>query len=275
MQDRPLEEVTLKPSYNGTIPFTNWTFISWRLFIIFFWWPTSVTPSRLKSLWEKADVGSRDGSGTRRHTHYAPHAPLLLPTSYPLWLPKPFIKGGKFNIPLPPFFFKLLMVSQRGDTISPWSPQRLRGKARQQNVNIGFSKGLRGARGVLFQEKSCVRKRVLQFPLLLREADIWSWVRAARSKVNPRFLPLRVRQSQRYTNCDPTASSWRELNGKGLEHCYHPDGLLKSTGIGNAAPLWAFVNLSANPCLIIIFLWILGDKGICVGSARGATTGKL
>lgn len=46
--------MTLKWSYNGTIPFTSCTFISWRLFMIFFWWPTRVTPSRLKSLREES-----------------------------------------------------------------------------------------------------------------------------------------------------------------------------------------------------------------------------
>lgn len=106
-----------------------------------------------------------------------------------------------------PIFFKWLTASQRGDMTWPRSPCWLRGKAWQQSVSIGFGKGLHYMYQVLFQEKTCVRKCVFQFPLLLGETGIWSWIRAARSKVNPHFLPLRMRQSQRYTNHNPTACS--------------------------------------------------------------------
>lgn len=97
-----------------------------------------------------------------------------------------------------------------------------------------------------FQEKSHVRKPALQFSLLLGEAGIWSQTRVAKSEVNPCFLPLRTRQSQRYINYNPRASSYRGLNGKSLEHGHHPNDPLKSTGIGNTAPLWAFANHPIN-----------------------------
>lgn len=144
----------LKPSYNGTIPFTNWTFISWRLFIIFFWWPTSVTPSRLKSLWEKADVGSRDCSGTRRRAHHAPHAPMLLPvpTSYHWWLPKPSLVG-KFNFP--PFCFYFLMADSISERWRDLTEITLLAKEKSQTVKRQHHLWPRTLRGV----KSPISKR--------------------------------------------------------------------------------------------------------------------
>lgn len=76
-----------------------------------------------------------------------------------------------------------------------------------------------------FQEKSHVRMPMLEFPLLMGEAGIWSWIWAVRSEVNPCFLPLQMRESQRNTN------------GKSFKHGHHPDDPLKSTRISKAAPL--------------------------------------
>lgn len=102
-----------------------------------------------------------------------------------------------------------------------------------------------------FQEKRYIRKPVLQFPLL-GKAGISSWIQAARSEVNPCFLPLPKRQSQRYTNHNPRANCYRELKGKSLWKSHQPSDPLKSTWTGNAAPLWAFAHLPISLCL---FFW--------------------
>lgn len=98
-----------------------------------------------------------------------------------------------------------------------------------------------------FQEKSHVRKPALQSPLLLREAGIWSRIRAVRSEVNPCFLPLQTTQSLRYTNCNPRASSYRALNGKSLEQSHHPDDPLKSTRIGQRRSPLGLCKSSCKP----------------------------
>lgn len=111
-----------------------------------------------------------------------------------------------------------------------------------------------------FQEKSHVRMPMLQFPLLMGEAGIWSWIWAVRSEINPCFPPLQMRESQRNTN------------GKSFEHGHHPDDPLKSTRISKAARLWVFANLPINPHLFFLWggVWILEAKGICVDSAYWA-----
>lgn len=62
-----------------------------------------------------------------------------------------------------------------------------------------------------------------------------------RSEVNPCFLSLQMRESQRNTN------------GKSLENGHHPDDSLKSTRISKAAPLWVFANLPINPQLVLLW----------------------
>lgn len=169
--------------------------------------------------------------GTRRRAHHAPHALLLLlpvPTCYHWQLPVPSLVG-RFHFPICKFFSFFYFYGWqhlREVMWFEWDHLAAQGERPDSKVSASsLAKDSARHEKSYFQEESQVRKPMLLFPLLMGGAGIWSWIWAVRSEVNPCFLPLQMRESQRNTN------------GKSLECGHHPDDSLKSTRIIKAVPL--------------------------------------